>query len=311
MKFLYLYCSHIKGTNPGNRRGNYFNDIKEKFAEIIRIGKEKDVDVIYHGGDFGDAPMMSLGLVDSIVDMIEHGGITWDIIRGNHDEIGHNPNLSGESILDHIFRRSKMIRHLEIVQDRNVYIQGFDYYHGIEKDIKEKGLQSANGATGQKKIAIIHAFITPDKWLPHVLHIPVAELKSDFDLVLVAHNHVEWGIKKIDKTTFVSIGSLSRLTVAKSDTERMPNVLYVDTDVPTLQVIPLECAKPAVEIFDLDKIKSGKEFEASIENFISSLENVKFQGLNLRANIEEIGRQMGYDDEVIKEVVDRMGTFEQ
>ena len=316
IKFLYLYCSHLKGTNPSNRRGNYFEDIRLKFAEILKLGREYKVDRIIHGGDWGDGPMMSLSLIDIIVDMIEKEGIIWDIIRGNHDEVGHNPNLSGESILDHIFRRSKIVTHLDDEDIGNAYIQGFDYYHGIENDIKEKGLFSKCQRNNPKRIAVVHAFLTPEKWLPQVLHVPVGEIKTDFDLILVAHNHAEFGAKKFQDgydhyKTFISIGSLSRMTVAKSDIERMPNVLFVDTENAVMKVIPLECAKPPEMIFDLEKIKQGEQFEASIDNFITSLENVKFQGLNLKGLIEEIGRQQGYDTEVIKEIVNRMGEFEQ
>lgn len=80
---------------------------------------------------------------------------------------------------------------------------------------------------------------------------------------------------------------------------------------PILKIIPLECTKPAEQVFDLEKIRQGKAFEASIDNFITSLDNVKFQGLNLRGMLEEIGQHQGYDKEIIKEIIDRIGEFEQ
>jgi DNA repair exonuclease SbcCD nuclease subunit len=307
----------LKGTNPINRTGNYFEDIRLKFAEVLKLSKEYNVDRILHGGDFGDGPMMSLGLIDTIVDMIEENGIEWYVVRGNHDEIGHNPNLSGESILDHIFRRSKIIRHLGARSFEETLVEGFDYYHGIEKDIKEKGLIPSLATGYGRSIAVVHAFITPEPWLPQVLHVPVPEIESAFDLVLVAHNHAEFGVIKQHSTkygkdtTFVSIGSLSRLTVAKHDIDRIPKVLFIDTEKPSMQVIQLESARPPEQVFDLKKIQEGKSFEASIENFISSLESTKFQGLNLRGVIEELGEKQGYDPEVIKEIVNRMGEFEK
>jgi hypothetical protein len=193
----------------------------------------------------------------------------------------------------------------------NVYIEGFDYYHGIEKDIAEKGLNPTMPHLNCRKIAVVHAFITPEKWLPQVLHIAVPDIKTSFDLVLVAHNHAEWGIIKQGLTTFISIGSLARLTIAKHDLERMPNVLFVDTEASILKVIPLESAKQPSEVFDLDKIKEGKSFETSIENFIASLDSTKFQSLNLRGVIEELGRNQGISREVIDEIINRMGEFEQ
>ena len=309
MKFLYTYCSHIKGSNPLYRKGNYYEDIKAKIKEIVFLSG--GVDMVVHGGDFGDAPMMALGVADEIVDMIEAGGIPWYIVRGNHDEIGHNPNLSGESILDHIFRRSKLIRHLDIVQDNvKTVIQGFDFYHGIEKDLNEKGLYCSVETDG-KKIAVIHAFIT-DKSLPfRALHSVISKIKTDFDLVLIAHNHTEMGIIKYGKTSWISIGSLARITSAKSDINRMPNVLYVDTLEPSLKIIPLKCGRPVEDAFNLELVDKIKEREGSIESFIKSLESTKVKGLNLKGIIEELCEKEAVDKEVLDEIIDRIGATEQ
>ena len=297
------------------RLQNYYEDIKAKIAETIALSKELGCDKVIHGGDLTDAPAMSLAMCDEIVDLIEDGQIPWDVIRGNHDEIGHNPNLSGESILDHIFRRSKIIRHLggqanSKDDNMDVFIEGFDYYHGIEKDIKEKGLNCCMPHLPGKKIAVVHAFITPVPFLPSVLHIQIPDIKTDFDLVLIAHNHSEFGIIKQGRTTYVSIGALARKTIASGDTSRMPNVLFIDTEAPIIRVIPLKCGKPAEEVFDMVKVREAKEFTASIDNFIQSLESTKFQGLNLRAIIEQLAQQEGIDREVVDEIMERIGSFE-
>jgi len=268
--------------------------------------------------------MMALGVADEIVDMIEAGGIPWYIVRGNHDEIGHNPNLSGESILDHIFRRSKLIRHLDVINDGIVtefengkqirgaktVIQGFDFYHGIEKDLNEKGLYCSVETDG-KKIAVVHALIMDKPFHPQVLHSVIGEIKTDFDLVLIAHNHTEMGIIKYGKTSWISIGSLARITSAKSDINRMPNVLYVDTLEPSLKIIPLKCGRPVEDAFNLELVDKIKEREGSIESFIKSLESTKVKGLNLKGIIEELCEKEAVDKEVLDEIIDRIGATEQ
>jgi len=309
MKILYLTDSHTKGINPLYRRGNYYSDIKDKIKESISISKERECDLVLHGGDVFDAPMVSLNICDTFVDEVEKAGIDWLITRGNHDEIGHNPDLSGSSILDHIFRRSTKINHLESHLFDDIYIEGFDYRHGIERQIKEKGLISSTDAD-KKKIAVVHAFMTFEKFLPQVLHTTIGEVKTDFNLVLIAHCHFEQGIKKIGGTTFIGIGSLARMTVAKRDIDRIPNVLFIDTEKSILEIIPLKSAKKPEEVFDLKRLGEKRDYESSINQFIDSLENTKFQSLNLRGVIETLSRNQGYDKEVIEEVVDRIGRYE-
>ena len=316
MKILFLTDSHIKGINPIYRKGSFLGDMTTKISEVIKLSKELGCEKVLHGGDLFDSPLVSLKLCDTFVDMIEHAGIPWGIVRGNHDEIGHNPNLSGESILDHIFRRSKLIYNLGGRSNGKIYIEGFDYYHGIEKDLKEKGLISSIPYVGDKQIAVVHAFITSKPFNPKVMHVVANEIQTDFQLVLVSHYHAEFGILKVNnpvtgmKTTFVSIGSLARLTVADSDISRMPNVLFIDTDISLIKVIPLQSAKPASEVFDLTNLEKKQQFETRIDNFVNSLESVKVQGLNLRSVIEEIGIRLMEDREVIDEVIKRIGEQE-
>ncbi len=161
MKIIYIQDSHIKGKNPQSRLGSYYQDVMAKIKEVIDIAKEKKVDEIIHGGDVYEAPLVSNTILDELVDMIEESGISWNIVWGNHDCIGHDPKLSKASTLAHIFRRSKLINHcnLHIDSSDNYIIQPFDYYHNIEEDIKNNGL-TCSRPNAKLKIGIVHAFIT-------------------------------------------------------------------------------------------------------------------------------------------------------
>ena len=90
MKLLFLTDSHIRGNNSTYRIGNYLNDIKSKLKDINKIAIENKVSYIIHGGDFFDAPIISLKIVDEITDIIEKPKIPWLIVPGNHDETYNN-----------------------------------------------------------------------------------------------------------------------------------------------------------------------------------------------------------------------------
>jgi len=315
MKFLYLCDTHIKGKNPENRIGNYYNDIMDKIKEVISLSKEYNVDFIVHGGDLYDSDTVSNTMVDDFIDLVEKNKKEWYIIWGNHDEIAHNIKISKSTSLAHIFRRSKYISHLETnilkaskQKGIDTVLQGFDYYHNIEGTIREKGLM-CKYPDAKFKIAVTHAFITLKPFLPHVLHIQLKDVKTDFDIVLCSHYHKDWGIKELNGTKFVNLGAIGRQGIDEVD--RIPQVLLVDTDTKELKIIKLKSAKDCKEVFDLEKIEKMKQFEGNIENFIHSLESVKFQSLDIRGKVEEIGKKTNTEKEVIKEVINRISKGEK
>ena len=312
MIFGFITDSQIRGVNPINRSGDFLGDLIKKFKEFIEVGLKMNVDAFIHGGDFFDSPLVSLTIADTFVDMMEATGKDWYIVRGNHDEIGHNPNLSGESMLDHIFRRSKIVREMgaRALRDESAFVQGFDYYHGIEQDIREKGLMCCMPHLNCPKIAVVHGMITPFSLHPKIMHVRTDEIKTDFNLVLCAHFHQEFGIHKEGRTTYVGIGAFARMSIAEWDVKRVPNMLIVNTHLPMIKIIPLETARPWEDIFDLSAIKEQEKFENRIDDFIHSLESTKVQGLNLRGVIEDIAKRENIDRKVIDEVIRRISENE-
>jgi len=316
MKFLFLTDTQIRGNTPINRKGSFLDDLKEKFRETIQIGEDMMVDCYIHGGDMFDSPIVSLSIADWFVDAMERTGKPWYVVRGNHDEIGHNPNQSGESMLDHIFRRSSLVQEMgaRSMGGASLFVQGFDYYHGIERDMKENGLISCMPHLTCRKIAIVHAMVTPEPVHPSMQQVLCSEItKTDFSLVLCGHYHKEFGVVRNEKTgtTYVGIGGFARMSRGKWDVERTPNVLFVDSNNgPVMKIIPLESAKSGKELFDMEVIEEQAKMEGRIEDFISSLENTKIQGLNLRNVIEQIAKETKAERAVVEEVIRRIGEFE-
>lgn len=293
MKFLYQQDGHFKGKNPGGRLDNYSESWLIKFQEYLDLGDEYEVDAYLDGGDLFDIPNISNIFLDRIIDMIEEKGKPYYALYGNHCQIGQNIGTSQGTSLAHTFRRSKLIQPMwALVKPKNYCIGGFDYYFGIEEDIKKEGINFKN--TGWK-IAIVHAFITPKPFLPEVSHIVYDEIKTNADLVLVAHYHEQWE-KEHEGTTFLDIGNLGRC--ARSEYKIKPSCLFINTDKREWKQIELKSAKPGNEIFDLEKIKEEKEFDKNINNFISSLQSTKVQSLNIKDRIKEVCKKQKIEKEV-------------
>jgi len=310
MRYLYVQDTHIRGVNPSSRKGDYYQDIMNKISEVVSLSKRLKVDCVLHGGDVFDSAVVSNTIVDDFVDRIEEAKISWYILPGNHDEIGHNWDNSKASSLAHIFRRSKKIEELTILPDVKKFktvIKGFRYFHNIEKDIKDNGLQSPS-KNAEFKLAIVHALITL-KPLPYqAMHVIVKDIKTNFDIILVAHNHQPFGIKEINGTKFVNIGSLGRRKIDEANIK--PSILYIDTDKKELKIIELKSAKVKEEVFDLDRIEKAKEFNGDIELFVKSLKETEVSGLDLRGIVEHIASQRDIDRSIVDEAVERIGKYE-
>jgi len=313
-KFLYLCDTHIKGKNPENRIGSYLQDVMAKMKEVVSLSVEHAVDFVVHGGDLFNSPDISNTIIDDFIDLVEASKITWYVVWGNHDTIGHDPKLSKASALAHIFRRSKYIKHLESnilkaskQEGIDTVLQGFDYYHNVEGDIKEKGL-ICKYPEAKYKIAVNHAFITLKPFLKHVLHIQMKDIKTDFDLVLCSHYHKDWGIKEMNGTKFVNLGAIGRQGI--DEVTRTPQVLLANTETKELKIIKLKSAKEGKEVFDLEKIEKIKAFEANIDKFINSLDNIKLQSLDVRGKIEEIAKETNADREIVDALINRIGRYE-
>jgi len=305
-KFLYLQDFHIKGKNPENRKDNYYQSMLNKLDEIIKLSKKYKVDYVIDGGDFFDSALITNTIIDDILDRIEKANIPWYMLYGNHCLIGHNIENSKSSSLAHMIRRSKLVNHLKTIEDKNTYIEGYEYYHNIEQDIKERGLYAVTDK--DKKIAIIHALLTEISLPQQAQHVKIDNIKTDYSLILVAHNHNGEGIIEKNGTKFINLGCIGRTGIDEIDV--VPSVLYIDTNKDKIEIIKLKNVKSKEETFDLSKVEEKKKFIGEIDNFIRSLENVKIRGMNLKDTIVYIAKEKEIDKEIVDTVIERIGQME-
>ena len=306
MKLLILSDSHIRGINPRFRIGNYYKDIMAKIDEILSIAKKLKVKYIIHSGDVFDSEIVSNTIVDDLVDKIEQNKIIWYVVRGNHDEIANSPKLSKASSLDHIFRRSKYVKHLDILETDDTIIKGYDYYTEIEETIKKDGLFIEK--SDKYKIAVVHALITEKPFIQHISHLSVKEIKTNYDLIIVAHNHKPFE-KEIKNTKIIDIGCLGR---RKSDEKEInPSVLFIDTNTKKIQLIKLEKVKKVEECFDLKAIKEKKFNQKDLDNFIKDIKNTEWQKLNLQGMIIEVCNQNGIDEEIKQSLLKKIDYYKE
>lgn len=301
-KFLYFQDGHVKGKNSVNRLGNYFEDWLIKFDELLSIAKENKVEAILDGGDLLDSPEPSYRILDEIADRVEKTGITIYSLFGNHAQRYQSNEHSKYTGLAHLQKRSEYFKYLnDDLGYKKVNIKGIEYSYNIEEELKTDGI-IVEGNKDVWKIAIVHAFVCPKKF-PYATHVVCDDIKTNADIVLVAHYHSQWE-KKVGNTLFKDIGCFGRNSITEANIK--PTVLILDTDKRSIEEIKLKSAKKAEEIFDLDKVNELKENDKDLEQFIKSLESTEFQSTNIKDVITEISKEKEIDKNVIDLILQKM-----
>lgn len=305
-KFLYIQDGHCSGRNSINRLGDYFSDWLKKWDEIISIAKKNKCQAILDGGDLFESKNASYSIIDEIADRIEKAEISVYSLLGNHVmEFGHVEN-SKNSALYHLQKRSKYFKRLIDYYDKTIHIVGIDYEFGIEEKLKVYPLLDfGSGINEEKKwkIGIVHALVTPKKFFENVSYVTPEQLKTNADLILLAHYHHPFE-KKIKNTTFLNIGCFGRLNI--NEAKIQPSVLLLDTNNRSWEIIPLRSAKPANKIFDLSKYEEIKKQNKSIDDFINSLNSAEWVKLDVLGQIERFAKDNGFGKEVVDYILEKV-----
>lgn len=298
MKILIFSDSHIRGINPRSRIDNYYKSCLEKLEEILLLSK--DCDCIISAGDFLDSPIISNTIIDDILDRIDKNKKDFYVIFGNHELVNYNIEASKATSLAHMIRRSKYVKLLNEIEDKNIYIKGYNCSFEAEYELNNEGLFH----TSKKKntIAILHQFVTLKPFIKTVAHIVAKDMKSNYDIIWNSHYHTPYD-KTINNCRFINLGSCGRTSINE---QHMPQVAILDTETKEIQIIQLKTGKKPEEIFDLLKYDELKENEKSIEDFIASLNSATWQASDLNSQIEIIGKEQNVEQKVIKYIQDKI-----
>ena len=309
MKFIYFQDMHIQGKNSRNRLGNYFIDCLLKFDEIISLAKENKCDAILDGGDLFESDKPAYNVLDEIADRLEKAKLPLYSLYGNHAMSYAHIENSNNTGLAHLQKRSKYFKYLindfppfpDEMQADGWEIKAIEYNFNVEDKIKKDGIMFDEG--DYYKIGIVHALVTPGKFFDNTSYIQCKDIKSNGDLILLAHYHTSFK-KEINGTTFLNIGCSGRLNINEAKIE--PSVLLIDTDKKSYEIIKLKSAKSSNEIFDLTKYEELKQNERNIEDFISLLNSAKFQSCDIANQIELIGKENKVDENVINYLLEKI-----
>ncbi len=314
MRILYFTDTHIRGTNPKNRKDDFLDSLEEKFKEIVSIVNKKNIDFVIHGGDIFDRPDISISVVSRFTSILKNIDRPIFIVSGNHDIFGHNPSTIDRTMLGLL----KSLDFLNVISnDDRVVIEkngikvgltGLPYTYDIDSSPEGYILKEVQEDVNYS-IHIVHGMLLDRpfvKGIPYTLIDDIVHTKAD--ITLSGHYHA--GFKTIEKDGkyFVNPGSLVRITNSLKEIERIPKVAIINLDENiSVEILPLLSAKPGEDVLDRTEMENSSLRSERIVEFKHSIDStMNFEKMDLNDILIEVTLSEGVSNKVKEEALKRI-----
>lgn len=321
MKFLYFTDSHIRGNAPANRKDNFLDTLRAKFAEVARLAQEHDVRAILHGGDFFDIPNPSLTVVGDFIAVLQGAGKPIYAIAGNHDLFGHNPETLPRTVLGFVARLGliNLLTPGEAVflhDDRcTVQISGQHYHYDMDRRDPQLDYVIEKSSQAHVAIHLVHGMLMDKAFIAGVPHTTIDQIRhTQADLTICGHNHLGFPDYQLDNKWFVNPGALIRLSNHPHEMTRRPQVLLVECSSKgvMLKRIILQSGAPGTEVLDRSAAELAAYQEERLSSFVQSIRSAgDYKGIDITAVIETIATREGLQSEVKMEALRRIGVVQE
>ncbi len=320
LKVLFFTDTHIRGTNPKNRKDNFVDTVEKKLIEITDIIEKHNVDFVLHGGDLFDRPDISISIASRFSMILDKIKVPFYLVSGNHDVYGHNPDTIYRTMLGllDILGVIKIIKGNEkiILEKNNIKVQltaqpyvydidspeNLDYY--IVKDIR----QDVNYS-----IHMVHGMLLDKPFIKGIPYTLVDDIKDTLaDITLSGHYHAGFKTLKIDNKYFINPGSMVRISNSLKEIERIPKIVLIEfgKDIQITE-IPLESALPGEEVLDRSEIEKNLFKNERIMEFKQSIDAaLDFEKMDINEVLIRVSNAEGVEDNVIKEALRRIANVQ-
>ena len=316
MKLLFFTDTHIRGTNPKNRKDVFIDTIENKLIEIRDMIDEHGVDFIIHGGDLFDRPDVSISIVSRFARILDKIKIPFYLISGNHDIYGHNPDTINRTMLGllNVLGLINIINTNEKVflEKGNIKVQltGQPYVYDIDSPSNLNYYMPQDvDETANFSIHMVHGMLLDRPFIKGVPYTLIDSIKDTLaDITLSGHYHAGFKTRQINGKYFINPGSMVRITNSLNEMERKPHVVLIEfTDSISIREIPLKTALPGTEVLDRKEIEKSLfkgermlEFKQTIDAALD------FEKMDINEVLIEVSSASGVEEEVKMEALRRI-----
>ncbi len=316
MRILYFTDTHLRGTNPKNRKDDFVQTLENKLLEILDIIKYKNIDYVIHGGDLFDRPDISLSIVNRFAKILKCIEVPFYIVSGNHDIFGHNPLTMNRTILGllneldflTVIEKDKKI----ILNNDGIKVQltGQPYVYDIDDvDNRKNYILNDIDDNVNYSIHVVHGMLLDKafiKGIPYTLVDDIKETKAD--ITLCGHYHAGFKTIKIDNKYFINPGSMVRITNSLAEMERKPQVVVLNlSDKINVEYIPLSSALDGELVLDRSEVEKGVFRSERLYEFKQSIDSaLDFDKMDINDILIEVSTSEGVSEDVKSEAIRRI-----
>jgi len=320
MRILFFTDTHVRGTNPQNRKDNFTETLFRKIKEVFDIANKNNVDILLHGGDIFDRPDITPSLVRDLILLIDKYSFPIYAVAGNHDVFGQNPLTLNRTMLGILDSAGviKLIKPGERIifkeNKKKIQLTGQHYYYGIDADRSKKSYLIKKDPDVDFAIHVVHGMLLEKPFFEGIAYTLIEEiLDTEADITLSGHYHAGFATKCIDDKYFINPGSLVRINNSLNEFLRMPKVILLELeDSIIIREIYLKSALPGEEVLDRTKVESMAFRERKLSEFIQSVYSTgNYDTFDINRIIEQISKQHNLKDEVVIETLERIGQAQE
>lgn len=282
LKILHSNDWHVTSKNPKSRTDLYALACIKKVNELGEIIKARKPDIATISGDLYHTPTVGLKLSGIIAEKMKSWNIPIYVVPGSHDMFGRDIKNIDQTMLGFLEKTGVVkilcrgINQTFQIGTQVLNLEGQEFYNDIDTGLHNDYRISFHG---DFNILIVHSMLVEKPFIVGqdiCAHTLIKDVKTDANIVLAGHYHPGWPDTKIDNTTFINRGSLLRDSIECRDKVEVTLIEVADCDgklAASYEHIPLKCAKPSKEIFDLEANKEKKANKKSLESFKQILIN--------------------------------------
>jgi DNA repair exonuclease SbcCD nuclease subunit len=299
LKFLFITDTHYRADKPKARTDDILETQFSELGDILHICKDREVDVVLHGGDAFNVKNPPHSLVVHLLNWVKSLHLPIYGILGNHDLTGGNLDSVKNTGLGVLFESGAFDK-LDLVEfeDDKIVLKGV--HHSFHFDGNYMFDDKYDGWT---KIILSHNFIIPSETMPFGFLHP-RDIKTNATFVLCGHYHQPWEYSS-PTTRWINPGSISRWKVNERTHTPQAVLITIDGTV-DIEYIPLPSAKQGKDLFDESLLEVEKAQERNIEQFAKSLESVTFYHTDIESVIRQAAKVDNISEEVLAIVLEKI-----